>query len=213
MPLLICWKNFIVAGKLHVGVAQFLAALVYGILYQKVFAELDKRENSAKSSKSNPPADMTSPMVFYQNGLREEDSFKDEAEDNSGWTEVKSRSSKGEIIHLPSQFVKTMVSLVYYGITMSKISWWSMPQYAFRRNVLWTSYVYEEILTYLKTSLNPYKALWTMILRRIAKNNRFIEQNQSLHEWNSPCTFYSIPLALSSCHGIRKMTKFFSLTL
>ena len=104
-----------------------------------MFAELDKRENSAKSSKSNPPADITSPMVFYQNGLREEDSFKDEAEDNSGWTEVKSRSSKGEIIHLPSQFVKTMVSLglvgspkclqnVYYGITMSKISWWSMPR-------------------------------------------------------------------------------------
>jgi len=75
---------------------------------------------------------MSSPMVFYQNGLREEDSFKDEAEDNSGWTEVKSRSSKGEIIHLPSQFVKTMVSLgllgsskcllnAYYGITISKI--------------------------------------------------------------------------------------------
>ena len=80
-----------------------------------MFAELDKRENSAKSSKSNPPADITGPIVFYQNGLREEDSFKDEAEDNSGWTEVKSRSSKGEIIHLPSQFVKTMVSLGLLG--------------------------------------------------------------------------------------------------
>lgn len=79
-----------------------------------MFAELDKRENSAKSSKSSPPADMTSPMVFYQNGLREEDSFKDEAEDNSGWTEVKSRSSKGEIIHL-HQFVKTIVSLGILG--------------------------------------------------------------------------------------------------
>ncbi|XP_015749321.1 PREDICTED: OTU domain-containing protein 4-like [Acropora digitifera] len=76
--------------------AAICQSLVYGILYQKVFAELDKRENSAKSSKSNPPADMTSPMVFYQNGLREEDSFKDEAEDNSGWTEVKSRSSKAK---------------------------------------------------------------------------------------------------------------------
>ncbi|XP_067040248.1 uncharacterized protein [Acropora muricata] len=76
--------------------AAFCQSLVYGILYQKVFAELDKRENSAKSSKSNPPADITSPIVFYQNGLREEDSFKDEAEDNSGWTEVKSRSSKAK---------------------------------------------------------------------------------------------------------------------
>lgn len=76
-----------------------------------MFSELDKRENSGRSSKSNPPVDVNSSGGFYQNGLREEDSFKDDTEDNSGWTEVKSRSSKGEIIHLHNQFVKKLYRL------------------------------------------------------------------------------------------------------
>ena len=71
-----------------------------------MFSELDKREHSARSSKSNPPVGMNSSVGFYQNGLREEDSFKDDTEDNYGWTEVRGRSSKGEIIHLHNQFVK-----------------------------------------------------------------------------------------------------------
>ena len=33
---------------------------------------------------------------YYQNGLGEDDTFKEDSEDNSGWTEVvRGRSSKG----------------------------------------------------------------------------------------------------------------------
>ena len=70
--------------------------MVYEILYQRVFSELDKKENSVKGSKQNPPNDLNV-MPFYPNGLGGDDSFKEDNEDNSGWTEVvRGRSSKGK---------------------------------------------------------------------------------------------------------------------
>ena len=75
----------------------FVTALVYEILYQKVFAELDRSYNSSKGPKQNPGNDVNSVMTnYYQNGLTEDDAFKEDNEDNSGWTEVvRGRSNKG----------------------------------------------------------------------------------------------------------------------
>ena len=62
-----------------------------------MFSELDRNENSVKGSKQNPSNDMSNVMAFYQNGLGDDDSFKEDNEDNSGWTEVvRGRSSKGK---------------------------------------------------------------------------------------------------------------------
>ena len=85
--------------KFNIFLICFVTALVYEILYQKVFSELDRRENSMKQtqSKHNRTADLNSVMTaYYQNGLAEDDGFKDDSEDNSGWTEVvRGKSSKG----------------------------------------------------------------------------------------------------------------------
>jgi len=71
---------------------------VYEILYQKVFAELDRKEHAVKGSKQHPSTDLNNMMTtFYQNGLGEDDTFEDDIEDNSGWTEVvRGRSNKGK---------------------------------------------------------------------------------------------------------------------
>lgn len=75
--------------------AALCQSLVYEILYQKVFSELDRRDNLARSPRGNPPPDLNN-MSYYQNGLMEDESLKDDTEDNSGWTEVRSRSSKAK---------------------------------------------------------------------------------------------------------------------
>lgn len=73
-----------------------ITAMVYEILYQRVFSELDRKEN-LKGSKHNQSTDMNSMMALYQNGLGEDDSFKEDSEDNNGWTEVvRGRSNKGK---------------------------------------------------------------------------------------------------------------------
>lgn len=74
----------------------FVTALVYEILYQKVFLELDRKDNSSKGPKQNPAKDVNNVMTnYYQNGLTEDDAFKEDSEDNSGWTEVvRGRSNK-----------------------------------------------------------------------------------------------------------------------
>ena len=82
----------------------FVTALVYEILYRRVFSELDRKENSFKGCKQNPTTDMDSMMTaFYQNGLEDDNAFKEDSEDNSGWTEVvRGRSSKGkQLRHQP----------------------------------------------------------------------------------------------------------------
>ena len=67
---------------------------MYEILYQRVFSELDRRENSFKQNLTPDTNNVST--TFYQNGFGEDDgAFKDDGEDNTGWTEVKSRSSKG----------------------------------------------------------------------------------------------------------------------
>ena len=67
---------------------------MYEILYQRVFSELDRRENSFKQNLTPDTNNVSA--TFYQNGFGEDDgAFKDDGEDNTGWTEVKSRSSKG----------------------------------------------------------------------------------------------------------------------
>jgi len=78
--------------------AAFCQSLVYEILYQKVFAELDRKEHAMKGSKHNPSTDMNNMMTTsYQNGLGEDDTFEDDIEDNSGWTEVvRGRSNKAK---------------------------------------------------------------------------------------------------------------------
>ena len=71
---------------------------MYEILYQKVFTELDRKDNTSKGpSKQNPTNDVNSVMTsYYQNGLGEDDTFKEDNEDNAGWTEVvRGRSNKG----------------------------------------------------------------------------------------------------------------------
>ena len=75
----------------------FVTALVYEILYQKVFGELDRKCNTGKGPKQNPGNDVNNVMTnYYQNGLTEDDAFKEDNEDNSGWTEVvRGRSNKG----------------------------------------------------------------------------------------------------------------------
>ena len=71
-----------------------MTALMYEILYQRVFSELDRRENSFKQNLTPDTNNVST--TFYQNGFGEDDgAFKDDGEDNTGWTEVKSRSSKG----------------------------------------------------------------------------------------------------------------------
>lgn len=70
---------------------------MYEILYQKVFAELDRKYNTSKGPKQNPANDVNSVITnYYQNGLTEDDAFKEDSEDNAGWTEVvRGRSNKG----------------------------------------------------------------------------------------------------------------------
>lgn len=70
---------------------------MYEILYQKVFGELDRKCNTSKGPKQNHGNDVNSVMTnYYQNGLTEDDAFKEDNEDNSGWTEVvRGRSNKG----------------------------------------------------------------------------------------------------------------------
>lgn len=77
----------------------FVTALVYEILYQKVFLELDRKDNSSKGPKQNPGKDVNNVITnYYQNGLTEDDAFKEDSEDNSGWTEVvRGRSNKGTV--------------------------------------------------------------------------------------------------------------------
>ena len=83
-----------------------VSALVYEILYQKVFSELDRRDNLARSPRGNPLPDLNN-MSYYQNGLMEDESLKDDTEDNSGWTEVRSRSSKGDNLYLKQQLARS----------------------------------------------------------------------------------------------------------
>lgn len=76
--------------------AALCQSMVYEILYQRVFSELDRKEN-LRGSKHNQSTDMNSMMALYQNGLGEDDSFKEDSEDNSGWTEVvRGRSNKAK---------------------------------------------------------------------------------------------------------------------
>ena len=72
---------------------------MYEILYQKVFTELDRKYNSSKGPKQNPANDVNSVTAsYYQNGLTEDDAFKEDSEDNAGWTEViRGRSHKGTL--------------------------------------------------------------------------------------------------------------------
>ena len=79
----------------------FVTALVYEILYQKVFSELDRKYTSSKGPKQNPASDVNNVMTnYYQNGLTEDDAFKEDSEDNSGWTEVvRGRSNKGAVYY------------------------------------------------------------------------------------------------------------------
>ncbi len=78
-----------------------VTALMYEILYQKVFTELDRKYNTRKGPAQTPANDANSTMTsYYQNGLGEDDTFKDDGEDNAGWTEVvRGRSNKGENSH------------------------------------------------------------------------------------------------------------------
>lgn len=54
-----------------------------------------------------------------------------------------------------ASWLTKMLKNAFSGITMSKISWWSMPLKPFRRNVLWTTNYFEEMSTYLKTLVKP----------------------------------------------------------
>lgn len=75
--------------------AAMCQSLMYEILYQRVFSELDRRENSFKQNLTPDTNNVST--TFYQNGFGEDDgAFKDDGEDNTGWTEVKSRSSKAK---------------------------------------------------------------------------------------------------------------------
>ena len=94
---------------------------MYEILYQRVFSELDRRENSFKQNLTPDTNNVST--TFYQNGFGEDDgAFKDDGEDNTGWTEVKSRSSKG---WLPSRG-GVLPYITYTGMCRPKGSWfWS----------------------------------------------------------------------------------------
>ena len=85
---------------------------MYEILYQRVFSELDRRENSFKQNLTPDTNNVST--TFYQNGFGEDDgAFKDDGEDNTGWTEVKSRSSKG---WLPSRGGGTPIHYLYWYV-------------------------------------------------------------------------------------------------
>lgn len=68
---------------------------MYEILYQNVFGELDRKHGS----KQNSAGDLNNLVPnYYQNGLGDDDSFKEDGEDNSGWVEVvRGRSGKGTL--------------------------------------------------------------------------------------------------------------------
>lgn len=70
--------------------------MVYELLYQNVFGELDRK----CGSRQNSPGDLNSMGTtnFYQNGLGDEGSFKEDGEDNSGWTEVVRGKGKGMLL-------------------------------------------------------------------------------------------------------------------
>lgn len=75
----------------------FVIVLVYEILYQKVFLEFDRKDNFSKGFKQNLVKDVNNVMInYYQNGLIEDDVFKEDSEDNFGWIEVvRGRFNKG----------------------------------------------------------------------------------------------------------------------
>ena len=76
-----------------------------------------------KGSKHNPSTDMNNMMTTsYQNGLGEDDTFEDDIEDNSGWTEVvRGRSNKGKCgltSYFPELYSKEKFSrfVTVYGV-------------------------------------------------------------------------------------------------
>ena len=80
---------------------------MYEILYQRVFTELDRKYNNSKGPIQNAASDVNSVMTnYYQNGLGDDDTFKDESEDNAGWTEVvRGRSNKGIVYIMYSKIL------------------------------------------------------------------------------------------------------------
>lgn len=91
-----------------------------------MFSELDRKENSVKGPKQNPPNDLNNVMAYYQNGLEDDDSFKEDKEDNSGWTEVvRGRSSKGKTDLINQQHTVPLFlfkAIFIQGVQCSKAS-------------------------------------------------------------------------------------------
>lgn len=96
--ILLCYSNGNHYDAVYDTKFQKMAAmcqsLVYELLYQNVFGELDRK----CGSRQNSPGDVNNMGTanFYQNGLGDEDSFKEDGEDNTGWTEVVRGKSKAK---------------------------------------------------------------------------------------------------------------------
>ena len=82
---------------------SFFSALVYELLYKRVFPELDRKDHSRKGGVQTPEPLMGLSVDLYENGNMPDEFRENGNDDNDGWTEVKSRSQKGQfscdIIH------------------------------------------------------------------------------------------------------------------